>query len=97
MARGIKRGTRRAYWSVLFGERNFTWVDPAYSGYNNCMTKREVEKFLRTFNTSDWPQYDIISVKILHHRRLGTTSMWDTETMGYTDVTPEGKLYDIKL
>lgn len=92
MNRGIKKGTRMVCWIVQFGLRNFTWIEQV-----NPMTKQELKKFLREFNTSDWPQYDIISVKIIRRKRLGTTTMWDRETMGYTDVTPQGTLYYFNL
>lgn len=92
MNRGIKKGTRMVCWIVQFGLRNFTWIEQV-----NPMTKQELKKFLREFNTSDWPQYDIISVKIIRRKRRGTTTMWNSETMGFTDVTPQGTLYDINL
>lgn len=92
MNRGIKKGTRMVCWIVQFGLRNFTWIEQV-----NPMTKQELKKFLREFNTSDWPQYDIISVKIIRRKRRGTTTMWGSETMGYTNVTPQGTLYDINL
>ena len=80
------------YWTVLLGLRNFTWIR------HGCpMTKQELKRFLREFKKGDWPQYDIISVKIMRHKRLGTTTMWSSETMGYTDVTPQGTLYPINL
>lgn len=97
MNRGVKKGTRMVYWSVLIGLRNLTWMDPAHLGHDNCKSKQELKKFLLDFKTSDWPQHDIISVKILRHKRIGTTTMWTTETMGYTDVTPQGTLYYIEL
>ena len=93
MNRGVKKGTRMVYWEVRIGTEGAYWHNP-----NLCMTKQELKKFLRAFNTKDWPEFSkIISVKILRNKRVGTTTTWDTETIGYTDVTPQGTLYYIKF
>lgn len=85
------------WWSVELGLKNFTWIDIAYCGNHNIMTKAELKKFLSAFSVKDWPQFDIISVKIIRNKRLGTTCMYESETIGYTDVTPQGTLYYIEL
>lgn len=85
------------WWSVELGLKDSTWVDIANIGRNNCMTKKELKKFLSEFTVNDWPQYDIISVKIMRSRRIGTTRMYRTETMGYTDVLSCGTLAYIEL
>ena len=93
MNRGVKKGTRMVYWEVRIGVKSGYWRNP-----NLGMTKQELKKFLREFNAKDWSHYgDIISVKILRNKRVGTTTTWDTETIGYTDVTPQGTLYYIEL
>ena len=93
MNHGVKKGTRMVYWEVRIGVKPGYWHNP-----NLCMTKQELKKFLREFNAKDWSHYgDIISVKILRNKRVGTTTMWETETIGYTDVTPQGTLYYIEL
>lgn len=93
MNHGVKKGTRMVYWEVRLGTKGAHWRNP-----NLCMTKPELKKFLSEFNAKDWSHYgDIISVKILRNKRVGTTTMWDTETIGYTDVTPQGTLYYIEL
>ena len=93
MNRGVKKGTRMVFWEVRIGTKGAYWHNP-----NLSMTKQELKKFLREFNASHWPQYkDIISVKILRNKRIGTTTMWDAEAIGYTDVTPQGTLYYIEF
>jgi len=92
MNRGVKKGTRMVYWEVRIGTEGY-WHNP-----HLCMTKQELRKFLREFNAKDWPEFNkIISVKILRNKREGTTTMWNTETIGYTDVTPQGTLYYIEI
>jgi len=93
MNHGVKKGTRMVYWEVRLGTKGAYWNNP-----NLRMTKQELKKFLREFNAKDWSHYgDIISVKILRNKRVGTTMMWDTETIGYTDVTLQGTLYYIEI
>lgn len=93
MNKGVKKGTRMVYWEVLFGMKGAYWHNPYL-----CMTKQGLKKFLQEFNAEDWSHYgDIITVKILRNKRIGTTMMWDTETIGYTDVTPQGTLYYIEI
>lgn len=93
MNKGVKKGTRMVIYEVLMGIKPGIWDNP-----NMYMTKPELKKFLRKFNAKDWSNYgNIISVKILRNKRVGTTTTWDTETIGYTDVTPQGTLYPINL
>lgn len=93
MNKGVKKGTGMLYWEVRLGVKPGYWIKP-----NLCMTKQELKKFLREFNAKDWSHYgDIISVKILRNKRVGTTMTWDTETIGYTDVTPQGTVYYIEI
>lgn len=81
------------YWSVLFGIKGGYWHNPKV-----CMSKKELKKFLSEFNTKDWPNYgEIISLKILRNKRVGTSTTWDKETIGYTDVTPQGTVYYIEI
>lgn len=97
MKKGIRKDTRMVWWSVELGLRNFTWFNIAWCGRCNVMTKAELKKFLSTFSVKDWLQFDIISVKIIRNKRLGTTTMYESETFGYTDVTPQGTLSYIEL
>lgn len=98
MNRGVKKGTRMVYWSYELGLSNFTWLSSLSKWIGRGgMDKKEIKRFLSEFNVSDFPQYDIISVKIVRHKRVGTTMTWTDEVIGYTDVTPQGFLYPIEF
>lgn len=97
MNRGITKGLRMVEWSIEFGTRGGHWVSPSWYGIKSFFTKKELKNFLRKFQKSDWPQWDIISVKIKRWKRIGTTRMWEPEVMGYTDVNENGTLYYIEL
>lgn len=97
MNRGIKKGTRMVYWSIEFGTRGGYWVSPSWHGIKSYFTKNELKDFLRKFQKSNWPQWDIISVKISRWKRQGTSDMWKREVMGYTDVNAYGTVNYIEL
>lgn len=97
MNRGIKKGLRMVVWSIEFGIRGGYWVSPGWYGIKVLLTKKELKDFLRKFQKSDWPQWDIISVKIVRWKRLGTTTTWEHEVIGYTDVNDNGTVNYIEL
>ena len=97
MNTGFKKGIRRVYWSIEFGIRGGYWVSPGWYGITSFFTKKELKDCLRKFHKREWPQWDIISVKILRWKRIGTTTQWESEVMGYTDVNENGTLYYIEL
>lgn len=85
------------YWTIEFGIRGGKWVIPDFYGLRPSLTKKELKDWLRKFHKSNWPQWDIISVKILRCKRIGTTTQWESEVMGYTDVNDYGTVDYIEL
>lgn len=81
------------YWKIFLRNDSFVWRSlPLF------VSKRELIQFLHEFNSKKWIKFgNIVQAKIVRLKRIASTMMWQSEVVGYVDVTSAGYFNYIDL